>query len=53
MNGKSNTPKHLIDDNGVHHNMKHTHATIFILFCRLVTLFLIGIGLVALIVGNI
>lgn len=53
MDDKSNTSNHLIDDSGVHRNLKHTHATLFILFCRLITIFLLAIGLVALVVGNI
>ncbi|WP_155839948.1 hypothetical protein [Butyrivibrio sp. MC2021] len=53
MGDKSADQNHLIDDSGIYQDKrKQTQATVFILYCRLVTLALIGLGLVALIIGN-
>jgi hypothetical protein len=53
MGEKTTNQNHLIDDSGIYHdNKKQTQAAIFILYCRLVTLVLIGLGLAALIIGN-
>ena len=47
-----NLSAHLIDDTGVHKSNKKVHVTVFVVLCRIVTLILIVLGVVALFVGN-
>ena len=43
---------HLIDDGGVYTNVKVRQTAIFVAFCRILTVVLVILGLVALVVGN-
>ena len=43
--------KHLIDDSGIHKNVKPKQITVFVALCRIVTVILIVLGVAALIVG--
>ena len=53
MGDKKSNSNHLIDDSGVYQNVKQTQAMIFIFFCRILTIALIGLGAVAIIMGNV
>lgn len=44
--------QHLIGDSGVITNVKIKQTTVFIVFCRILTIVLAALGIVALIVGN-
>ena len=52
MSEKNSNSNHLIDDSGVYQDVKQTQSMIFIFFCRILTIALIGLGAVALIMGN-
>ncbi len=43
---------HLIDDTGLHKSNKKVQITIFVGACRVVTVVLIALGIVALVAGN-
>ena len=47
-----NLSSHLIDDTGLHKDHKKVQITVFVVACRVVTVALIALGLMALIVGN-
>ena len=50
---RNKEPKdHLITDEGVIKNVKTTQATVFVVFCRILTIVMAILGIVALIVGN-
>lgn len=52
MTNKNNSKNNLIDDAGVHENVKIKHVTIFVTLCRILTVVLIVLGVAALVVGN-
>lgn len=49
MADKTNKNNHLIDDQGVYTDVKQRQATIFIVACRIVTVVLIVLGILALV----
>ncbi len=51
MTDEKNSKNHLIDDSGIHKDLKPKQVTIFVTLCRLVTLVLIVLGALALITG--
>lgn len=42
----------LIDDTGMHSNLKETQTTIFVIACRIMSVILILLGVMALYIGN-
>ncbi|MCR5155785.1 MAG: hypothetical protein K6C96_03775 [Butyrivibrio sp.] len=47
-----NSNDHLIGDEGVYKTQKSTQITLFVVFCRILTVIMIILGVVALVVGN-
>jgi len=52
MKKDSKLANKLIDDSGVNHDIKTTQSTVFVALCRIVSVLLIILGVVAFYVGN-
>lgn len=52
MTDEKNSKNHLIDDSGIHKDLKPKQVTVFVTLCRIVTVVLIVLGALALFVGS-